>query len=181
VSKKSGTWSREELEAVATCLRADLETAGPQFALEFTTLSPMARQIASTPPIEGPPDILGPGSGGFVEVEDMNDPPPAFKRMLGYMHGALGEPSDTAIALRVDGSVSMALEFWSGLDHLEHLEGLVDQVQGEVMESTHERWPMCPAHDHELSARVRDDWLTWQCPDTGEAIARLGELAGRLA
>ena len=110
----------------------------------------------------------------------MNDPPAALKRALGYMHGALGEPSDTAIALRVDGAVSMELEFWSGLDHLEHLEGLVDQVQGEVMEATHERWPMCPAHDHELSVRVRDDWLTWQCPDTGEPIARFGELAAGL-
>jgi hypothetical protein len=95
---------------------------------------------------------------------------------MGHMHAALGEPADTAIALQVDGTAVMWLEFWSGLDHLEQLADMVDQVQDVVMETIHERWPMCPHHDHELVPRPGDEWVEWECPETHGAIARFGGL-----
>jgi hypothetical protein len=99
--------------------------------------------------------------------------PSPFARMI---TSALGEPADTAIELRLDGVAVMSLEFWSGVDHLEHLEGLMNQVQDVVMESTRERWPMCPDHDHELVPRAGKEWIEWECPETGVAIARFGQL-----
>jgi hypothetical protein len=188
MSKALNDWSRDELETFATCLRDDLRTAGPRFSIEFTPVPPDVRVITSVPPSDAPPAAADPGSGGFIErgglfVEDwdrLDSLPEAVKRLMGSMHAALGEPADTAIALRVDGFENMSLVFWSGLDHLEHLAELVDQVQDVVMETTHERWPKCPAHDHELLPRLRGEWVEWQCPDTGEAIARFGELTGRL-
>jgi hypothetical protein len=77
MQQEANTWSREELDAVATCLREDLRSAGPRFSIEFTSVSQSAQAITS------------------------------------------------------------------------------------VMESTHERWPR---------------WVEWECPDTGEAIARFGEV-----
>jgi hypothetical protein len=59
---------------------------------------------------------------------------------------------------------------------VEHFEGLMDQVQDEVMETKREQWPMCPAHPHELHARTAGDWIEWQCSQTGRPYARLGEL-----
>jgi hypothetical protein len=44
------------------------------------------------------------------------------------------------------------------------------------MESTHEQWPLCPEHRHELHARAAGDHIEWQCSDTGRAFARFGEL-----
>jgi hypothetical protein len=180
MSKARNEWSRDEIEAVATCLADDLRDAGPRFSIEFTSVSPSARMITSIPPSDEPLPASVPGTGGFIEDWTKDDLPDEVKRLMGYMHGALGEPADTAIALKVDGFETMSLEFWSGLDHLEHLAGLLDQAQDVVMESTHERWPMCPAHDHELVPRRGGDWVEWECPDTGEAIARFGELAARL-
>ena len=75
----------------------------------------------------------------------------------------------------------MSLEFWSRGDHLDQLEGDLDQVQDVVMESKAELWPRCPLHDHRddpLLPRAAKDWIEWQCPETGEAIARFGELPG---
>ena len=187
MSKALKEWSRDEIEAVATCLRDDLRSAGPRFSLEFTPPSSIAQTIISVPPSDASLADAGPGSGGFIESGglfledwDLDKLPEDVKRLMGSMHAALGEPADTAIALRVDGFENLSLEFWSGLDHLEHLAGLVDQVQDVVMETTHERWPKCPDHDHELLARPRGEWVEWECPDTGEAIARFGGLADRL-
>jgi hypothetical protein len=182
MSKVRHEWSRDEIEAVATCLADDLRSAGPRFSIEFTPVSPSAEAITSVPPSDTPPEATDPGSGGFIEIEDWDSDrlPEAVKRLMGSMHAALGEPADTAIALHVDGFAVVSLEFWSGLDHLEHLADLLDQVQDVVMETMHERWPKCPAHDHELLARPRGEWVEWECPDTGDAIARFGELTARL-
>lgn len=182
-------WRREELEAVATCLRDDLRSAGQRFSIEFTSVPPDVRVITSVPPSNDPPEPTGPGSGGFIEggglfIEDwdrLDSLPEGVKRLMGSMHAALGEPADTAIALRVDGSTHMSLVFWSGLDHVEQVADLLDQVQDVVMEATHERWPKCPAHDHELLPRQGDGWVEWECPDTGEAIARFGRLTTDLS
>ena len=137
--------------------------------------------IRSIPPSDAPLEASIPGSGGlFIEDWTEDRLPDEVQRLMGSMHAALGEPADTAIALRVDGREDMTLVFWSGQDHLDQLEGLLDQVQDAVMESTHERWPMCSAHDHELLPRQNGDWVEWECPDTGEAAARFGQLAARL-
>jgi hypothetical protein len=181
--KARNPWSRDEIEAVASCLTDDLRHAGPRFTTEFTPVSPGARMITSVPPSEAPLEAGVPGSGGFFEAWEGDVPdalPEHVKRLMGSLHAELGEPAETAIALKVDGDAVMSLEFWSGLDHVEDLANMLDQVQDVVMESTHERWPMCPGHDHELSARPGGGWVQWQCPDTGEAIARFGELAGSL-
>jgi hypothetical protein len=181
MSRARKDWSRDELETVATCLVDDLRSAEPRFSVEFTPLSASAQAIPSVPPCDAPPPSGGPGSGGFIEDWDLDALPEEVKRLMGYMHAALGEPAGTAIALKVDGVAHIWLEFWSGLDHVEHLADLVDQVQDVVMESTHERWPKCPAHDHELVARPGKESVEWQCPDTGKAIARFGQLTARLS
>jgi hypothetical protein len=182
-------WSRDEIEAVATCLTDDLRHAGPRFSIEFTAMSPGTRLITSVPPSEAPIDATVPGCGGFIEtpgllVEDWEDAdalPEPVRRMMGSMHAELGEPAETAIALKVDGDVVTWLEFWSGLDHVKGLADMLDQVQDVVMEATHEQWPMCPGHDHELSLRPRGGRVEWVCLDTGAAVARFGELTERLA
>ena len=141
--------------------------------------------VASVPPSEEPPEIDDSGSGGFIDYawdEEMDSAqkvdrlPAQVKRHLGWMHGMLGEPADTAILLSVDGHETMWLEFWSKPDHLEHLADLLEQAQDVVMETTHERWPVCPGHGHELLPRPHDDWIAWECPDTEEAVARFGRL-----
>jgi hypothetical protein len=176
MSKPLNKWSRDEVEAVATCLTDDLGSAGPRFSIEFTPPSPSAQTITSVPPSDAPPEFAGSGSGGFIEGGNLDQPPEAVKRMMGFMHAAMGEPADTAIVLQVDGVAVMWLEFWSGLDHLEQLAHLMDQVQDVVMETSHEQWPKCPAHEHELLPRPGDKWVEWVCPDTGEAIAQFGQL-----
>jgi hypothetical protein len=181
--EKPSGWTQDAIEAVAVCLTDDLCDAGPQFSIKVTPLSPSARAITSVPPNDTPPQSGSPGSGGFIEDWHVDGPdalPEEIKRLMGSLHAALGEPAETAIALNVDGDAVMWLEFWSGLDHVEQLADMLDQVQDVVMESTHERWPKCPAHDHELSPRQRGDWVAWECPDTGEAIAQFGELEARL-
>ena len=89
---------------------------------------------------------------------------------------------DTAISVRIDESEAMTLVFHSGLDPIEQLADLLDQVQDVVMESRAELWPRCPLHDHQdpLLPRPDQEWVEWECPETGEAIARFGELQARL-
>jgi hypothetical protein len=146
--------------------------------------------VALVPPSEEPPIAGGPGSGGFIESVDLGDVdlaqkvdrlPAEVKRHLSWMHAALGEPADTAILLSVDGRKTMWLEFWSKSDHLEQVADLLEHVQNAVMETTHERWPVCPAHAHELLPRAHDEWIAWECPDTEEAIAPFGQLTSRSA
>jgi hypothetical protein len=39
--------------------------------------------------------------------------------------------------------------------------------------------PPCPGHGHPLSPVARDGIAWWDCPATGEAVARIGSLCGR--
>ena len=167
---------------MATCLRDDLRSAGPRFSIEFTSPPADVRVATSVPPSDEPLESAGPGSGGFIEDWDRPDLlPEAVKRMLGSMHGALGEPADTAIALRVDGFANTWLVFWSGVDHLDQVAGFVDQVQDTVAETLTEMWPLCPKHDdHMLDPRPVGGHVEWQCPETGASIARFGQLASVL-
>jgi hypothetical protein len=88
----------------------------------------------------------------------------------------LGEPDDLGISLRVDGDDDTQLVFWTGLDPVEQLADLLDQVQDVVAETLAEMWPLCPMHDHMLSPTPSGDHVAWQCPETGESIGRFGEL-----
>jgi hypothetical protein len=91
----------------------------------------------------------------------------------------LPELLDAAISIRVEGMAYMWLLFSparNALEEVEELASLVDQVQDEVMESTHEMWPKCPLHNHELLPSARQDWVVWECPETERTIARFGEL-----
>jgi hypothetical protein len=191
MSQSSEGWSREELEAVATCLRADLRTAGPRFSIEFAPVPQHVTAITSIPPRDDPPPASVPGSGGFIEhvdlvVEDWDDVakgvdrfPAHVKQLIGSMHAALGEPADTSIVLKVDEAEDMWLVFWSRRDHAEQLADLVDQVQDVVMETTTEMWPRCPFHDHLLRPDPDRDWVAWTCPQ-GDRIARFGELGSQI-
>jgi hypothetical protein len=189
MSRSFVAWSREELEAVAMCLRADLRTAGPRFSIEFAPLSPHVRRITSVPPSDEV-DIAVPGCGGFIEgggllFEDWDAPegveqlPDHVKQLMGSMHVALGEPADTSIVLKVDGAAAMWLVFWSAQDHAEQLADLLYQAQDVVMETTTEMWPPCPSHDHFLRPERAREWVTWTCPENDESVARFGELGSQ--
>jgi hypothetical protein len=181
MSKAFKGWSQAELEAIATCLRDDLRTAGLQFSIEFTSPPAISQMITSVPPSDTPPDP--PGSGGLI-IEDfdvtgrgVDGLPPPVRHHMGFMHAQLGELAETAIVVKVNGVADMWLEFWSEPDQLEQLASSIDQVQDTVMETTHERWPKCPHHEHELRPEPAGDWVEWRCPGTDEAIARFGQLS----
>ncbi|QIG42664.1 hypothetical protein G5V58_07615 [Nocardioides anomalus] len=38
--------------------------------------------------------------------------------------------------------------------------------------------PPCPGHQHPANARAFDDEAWWVCPEVGEPVGRIGELAG---
>ncbi len=77
--------------------------------------------------------------------------------------------------LCADGKPRMQLDFFP-LHGSEELANLLDQVQDVVMETLAEMWPPCPMHDHILDPRPGDDRVEWCCPETGQAVARFGEL-----
>lgn len=190
MTKSFKSWSREELEAVATCLRADLRTAGPRFSIEFAPLTPLTRMITSIPPRDDPPAFGMPVSGGLYEggglffedwdlTDDVERLPARVKQWMGSMHAAMGEPADTSIVLKVDEAETMWLEFWSDREHGEELADLINQVQDVVMETTTEMWPLCPDHGDCLRPERDRDWVTWTCPKDGASIAQFGELGSQ--
>lgn len=90
----------------------------------------------------------------------------AFPDLVRDVASTLGWPEAAARAV-----VSLQL----ATTHGHHItESVQDWIIDERVDTS---WPRCPAHQtHPLGTMADDSYRTWRCPESGETIARVGEL-----